>query len=312
MNPISILLILMILVSQSALGSDFENVIAEGEKGGNGSDNVEPLFIQAQQDAVGILEAIQPDLIDSMPLEIAYKNWLKEPGRLGKLLFYAKTVSLEFIESPCFEDGNLNQPRGACYDPSDPMNPKMIVSRSYNKATTPDQATAMVIHEAGHFTGEKDHIFLTRLGVALVHPASAPLILFSGIGTYLDADNLVDMENIALARAEEKCHETKFAYCPFVSVERSFGRRIITVRGSHSPKDAPPKAFCRIMGITPSSYQLFVEANDGIARPPEGQDHERVGTYPTFARAQAAAKDLQTQNLCQRTIFGAINNGHGF
>ncbi|MGK5088687.1 hypothetical protein WDW86_14105 [Bdellovibrionota bacterium FG-2] len=125
---------------------------------------MEPLFIQAKKDAAGILNSIHFDRIDYLPIQDYFKTWLKEGDRLSKIQFYADAMTLNLQEEPFMEDG---LPRGTGFDSSDPNDPKLIVSRTLNTQTSPDEAIALVIHEAGHFTGEMNHLFLSRLGVQL-------------------------------------------------------------------------------------------------------------------------------------------------
>jgi hypothetical protein len=143
-----------------------------GHESSGGGDRIEPLFVQAQQDVVVLLGNINLSQIDTLMVDPSYKTWLKEDDRLTKLQFYAKAMKLSFRDDACNDGG---EPRGASFDASDPMNPVMCVSYSLNQTTTPAQAEALVIHEAGHFTGEMDHLFLSSLGVALVanSPANA-------------------------------------------------------------------------------------------------------------------------------------------
>ncbi len=129
-----------------------------------GGDRVEPLFIQAQKDAISILASIHLEQVAQLPIQDYFKSWLKEGDRLQKIQFYSDAMSLNFQEEPFIEDG---RPRGTGFDATDPNNPKMIISRTLNTQTSPDQAIALAIHEAGHFTGEMNHLFLSRLGVAL-------------------------------------------------------------------------------------------------------------------------------------------------
>lgn len=141
------------------------NVQADiGPGGGNGGDNVEPLFINAKKETVSLLNEITTADVDSLNIDEPYKNWLKTASNLSHLQFYANAMKLSFQDRPCNEK---KQPRSTSYSSSKNGDSVMCISYSYNRATTSEQAIALVIHEAGHFVGEKDHIFLSSLGAQL-------------------------------------------------------------------------------------------------------------------------------------------------
>jgi hypothetical protein len=132
---------------------------------------------------------------------------LDQGSRLNKLQFYVKAMILDkesFVEGPCNEEG---APRGTCFNDSDPNKPRMIVSRSYNRMTTPDQAIALVFHEAGHFTGETDHLFLSQFGTVmtaqrLARPKSYKA---SGYAWALQAYSGQDVSGVVI----DSCREAK-------------------------------------------------------------------------------------------------------
>lgn len=142
---------------------------ATAEQEGRGTDAVEALFYDAQKQISATLDKIQLDQLEALNLKPEFKTWLKggpegQP-RLAKLQYYTRKMTLKFQEAPCWEPEG---PRGACYDNSAPESPRMIVSYSFNHNTGSETAQAMLIHEAGHLVGEKDHLFLSDMGTDIV------------------------------------------------------------------------------------------------------------------------------------------------
>jgi hypothetical protein len=184
-----------------------------GPGGSAGGDNVEPLFIKAQKDAVQIVDAIKSDKIDQLPINPPYQTWLSTGDHLSKLQFYVEAIKLSFQDAPCNEGG---APRSTSFGYSASGQPQMCVSRSYNRSTTPDQAKALVIHEAGHFTGEMDHIFLSELGVELVSQELAKPKLFTedcDVGYLGGADNDDNVYYRADNDGEKRCKMAAIADC---------------------------------------------------------------------------------------------------
>jgi len=138
--------------------------VAVAETLNHSDEGVELLFIKAKKDAATFVDSLQTLDPASLSLSEGFKTWLKDPGRLAKLQVYLRTMSLSFIDEPCMEQG---RPRSASYDDSDPLKPRMLVSRSANRGTTPSEALALVFHQVGHFTGEADHLFLQEFGVEM-------------------------------------------------------------------------------------------------------------------------------------------------
>jgi len=151
-----------------------------GDRVNNGGDNIEPLFIQALLEARALLSNIHLQDVDNLAIEGGFRIWLKQEVKLKKddsvrsrlegLQIYLNAIELGFQEeAPCQDD---HEDRGVCYDDSDPNHSLVIASRKLNRSTTPSQAEVILIHEAGHFIGEKNHLFLSSLGVALVSAAA--------------------------------------------------------------------------------------------------------------------------------------------
>lgn len=138
---------------------------------GHGGDSVETLFLRAKKDAIRIVGAIDVDGIDALQIKSAYRNWLKKDDRLSMLQFYVSAMTLSFSDEPCI---TADEPRGLCYDNTDAKNPTVYVSRAANHDTSIKEAQALIIHEAGHFVGEKNHTFLSAMGVELVATQGLP------------------------------------------------------------------------------------------------------------------------------------------
>ena len=153
----------------------FSSLSLGGTKDGGGADRIEPLFLAAQKRAAQIVGSIDSRRIDELEIPETYKTWLRQGNHLSQLQFFTEKMDLKagFQEPACLvknENGELVE-RGAGFDDSDPDHPVMCVSYSRNQKTTPDQAAAMVIHEAGHFAHETRHLFLSALGNELIaHP----------------------------------------------------------------------------------------------------------------------------------------------
>jgi hypothetical protein len=213
------------LTSMSTLEAQIDERMMGQE--GKGSDNIEPLFIKAKKDALAILEKIKLEEIDKLHVNESSKTWLKDSGHLGKLQFYIRKIEFTFQEGPCNEE---NHPRGTSYDNADPLNPKMCISYAYNRATTPEQAQALVIHEAGHFVGEKDHLFLSNLGVELVMQSNRKTKYFSawsefgspeGTCAYWNVSfekNLETYAKSAEQKALKQCRDAEYPNCVTVFV----------------------------------------------------------------------------------------------
>lgn len=176
----------------------------EGGTSGGGGDKVEPLFVAARSKASSDLNRIEPNHIHQLNVPTFAKNWLMKGDNLSKLQFYVTAMELSFQEGPCWVDGS---PRGTCFDNSDPQHPKMVISYAYNQNTTRLQAQALVIHEAGHFTGEKNHLFLSALGEALTaNPAmrSTGLIKSKAGNIVQNPDGTISIEDPLFWHAGKK------------------------------------------------------------------------------------------------------------
>jgi hypothetical protein len=153
------------LPAQSALARNYSDKDEEDAK-------VQSHFSAARTRVVSAFEKIDLAAVDQLAIPQIYKDWLKTSDHLVKLQFYVGAMKLYFQEAPCLDGG---QPRGTCFDNSDPDQPKMLISYSYNQETRGSRAEALIIHEAGHFTGEMNHVLLSGLGQALsAHPLVKP------------------------------------------------------------------------------------------------------------------------------------------
>jgi hypothetical protein len=169
--------------------------LAFSESGpGNGTDYVKVLFADAQYEANRSLAPLEST--QSLSLDPTTRRWLDEQQgdstRFTRLKSYLRKIELRFQQDPCSDESRL--PASICFYNEDPANPYVIVSLGENKLTSKDQAVAMLLHEAGHFTGEKDHLFLDRMGVQLAQALKAPSFLIA------DAESSEVVSNIFAAK----------------------------------------------------------------------------------------------------------------
>lgn len=145
---------------------------ARAESGpGNGTDYVKVLFAEAQFE---LNRALLPvDSVEALSLSPEVRAWVAP--RFGQLKAYVRKMELRFQEAPC-SDGS-GKPASICYFTDD--GDYVVVSLAENKHTTRAQAMAMLIHEAGHFTGETDHLLLDRVGVELTQALAEPRLLIA-------------------------------------------------------------------------------------------------------------------------------------
>ena len=149
----------------------FLAVFAHAESGpGNGTDYVKVLFAEAQFEInKNLLPIASPD---SLAVSAEVKAWLGNSvdgeSRLDRLKFYLRKMDLQFQEASC-SDGS-GKPATICFFPG----PTVLISLAGNRMTTASQAAAMLVHEAGHFTGEMNHLFLDRAGVEIAEAAKMP------------------------------------------------------------------------------------------------------------------------------------------
>jgi hypothetical protein len=144
---------------------------------GNGTDYVKVLFAEAQNVLNQRMSGLNQSQVRGLQVDEPSKRWLVENlpspnGRWSQLKFYMSNMRLAFQNAPC-EDSSGRQ-SSICFFNENPEDPYVLISVLENKNTTPTQAMAMLIHEAGHFTGEMDHLFLDKVGVELVQSLFAP------------------------------------------------------------------------------------------------------------------------------------------
>lgn len=152
-----------------------KNTFAFESGPGNGTDYVKILFSEAQAHLVNLAEPVTVQNIKQAKLSSEFKEWLTagESPRWVRLKFIIKKIDLQYQEAPCQDDRGRQS--SICFLPNLDT-PTVLISRSENKLTTSDQAMAMLIHEAGHFLNEMDHLFLNDLGVSLVALLKMPRV----------------------------------------------------------------------------------------------------------------------------------------
>jgi len=147
---------------------------------GNGTDYVKVLFADAQYDVIRMLTPVDADGLKTCGLSAEVYGWLsgqaQNDTRFNRVKYWLHAMDLRFQQEPCTDFTKL--PASICYF-KDQAGPYVMISLQENKMTTKDQAMAMLIHEAGHFTGEPDHLLLDRVGVALVQTLKLPGSLFA-------------------------------------------------------------------------------------------------------------------------------------
>jgi hypothetical protein len=135
-----------------------------GDKTGNGGDPVETVFAKAQQEAIKVIESIDPRRIKKLPLSEPSKGWLKSNFPYFKLYL---GMRLKFQNPPCVDENGLKTAVCFGFDDSNFLKPTMTISLDRNKNTTIEQAEELVFHEAGHLAGEPDHVLLSNVGAEL-------------------------------------------------------------------------------------------------------------------------------------------------
>lgn len=164
----------------------------------NGTDAVKVLFAEAHWELKkhSLLFSVQD--IDSMELDEKMKLWLQTAvqglARWQKMKESVLRMRLEFQTAPC--EDSQGRTASICYFDENPSDPYVLVSLLENRNTDKERAMAMLLHEAGHFVGEKDHLFLDQLGVALVQAFKAPRYLSVSVASV----ELVP--NVFLAKSE--------------------------------------------------------------------------------------------------------------
>ncbi len=169
------------LVLLLAIVSFCSFVRADQSGPGNGTDYVKVLFAEAQYNLLKSSVSINDAELAELPLAKELKDWLSQmqgsETRFAVLKRYLRTMELRFQSEPCTDF--TKRPASICFFDDEPLNPYVVISLEENKLTTREQAAAMLIHEAGHFVGEKDHLFLDRLGVQLENVLRTPNVLIA-------------------------------------------------------------------------------------------------------------------------------------
>lgn len=147
-------------------------LFARAESGpGNGTDYVKVLFAEAQFELNRALVPVES--VEAFSLSAEAKAWLAP--RFTQLKTAVRTMELRFQQAPC-SDGS-GKPASICFFTDD--GDYVLISLEENKHTTRAQAMAMLLHEAGHFVGEADHLLLDRVGVELAQALAEPRLLLA-------------------------------------------------------------------------------------------------------------------------------------
>lgn len=158
---------------------------------GNGTDYVKVLFADAQYEVLRSLMLVTDRDVNNLEVDPAIRIWLLEStqstSRLEKLKYYLRRMDLTFQQGPCSDDSG--KPATICYF-NDAEGPYVRIALEENRWTTKDQAMAMLIHEAGHFTGETNHIYLDKVGIQMVNALQKPRLLFGQMETEEIAINI--------------------------------------------------------------------------------------------------------------------------
>jgi hypothetical protein len=171
----------------------------------NGTDAVKIRFAEAQNRITRLMVDLAVDQIPSLGLEEKYSSWLlleeenTDLTRFESLRVFLGRMRLEFQTAPCQD--SQGRTASICYFDQNPREPYVVVSLLENKETTSDQAMAMLIHEAGHFVGEKDHLFLDRLGTKLVQALLRPKAISVTVSSTESVANVF--------KAKEECETGK-------------------------------------------------------------------------------------------------------
>jgi hypothetical protein len=148
---------------------------------GNATEYVKVLFAEAQFEVLRELAPVALKDTHNLDLEDGVKQWLATGeganSRFELLKSYLRKMELRFQQEPC-SDGS-GKPGSICFFRDEKGEPYVMISLQENKMTTKDQAAVMLLHEAGHFTGEMDHRFLDRVGVQVVNALRVPRLLIA-------------------------------------------------------------------------------------------------------------------------------------
>ena len=146
----------------------------------NGTDYVKVVFAQARTALNAQLSGIGPEQLRSYPMDPRSQAWLLGNGadgrpRITALRQYLQVIELRYQPAAC--EDSQGRKSTICFMYGERRQPVVLVSLDLNRVTTQEQAMVMLIHEAGHFTGEMDHFFLDALGIDLVRALSRPRLL---------------------------------------------------------------------------------------------------------------------------------------
>lgn len=160
----------------------FSHTLQARESGpGNGTDYVKVLFAEAQYSLLSTVSSVNDADLTTLTIDASIKSWLlasqNGQSHWQTVKRYLKTMDLQYQQEPCSDF--TKKPASICFFNEDPLKPYVMISLFENKMTTKTQAMAMLIHEAGHFAGETDHIFLDHVGVQLVAALEAPTLLIA-------------------------------------------------------------------------------------------------------------------------------------
>lgn len=170
---------------------------------GNGTDYVKVLFAEAALNDVRLFQRTSLQTLKDSTLPPDIKNWLlnrgRESTRFEKLQTVLQNIELRFQSDFCSDETRKPATICALVNTMGSTQYPVVISLENNRLTTPQQAMAMLIHEAGHFIGESDHLYLDRVGVELVQQMKPrPLII-------QDADSTVFAVNPFLS--QEECNQ---------------------------------------------------------------------------------------------------------
>ena len=217
-----------------------------GESGpDNGTDYVKVLFAEAQANVNQELAAISN--FDQLSLDTEFHNWLQGNSNSGQPRFsllktYLQIIELQFQLAPCKDSHGLESTICFQYQSGKPV---VLISVTHNRLTTSDQAMAMLIHEAGHFVGEMDHLFLDRLGIALVKALKQPAFIETSVQSTEIAANIFsaksECENGTSQQAKtlakrahqqiaQSCSERQIS-CDLTNIESAFTGTIEYIQG---------------------------------------------------------------------------------
>jgi hypothetical protein len=209
-----------------ALILSFSHLLRAESGPDNGTDAVKVTFQQARVKLTDLTKNIT-DLSSIRGLDSVYVQWSHQMNanntdRWNLLRYYLKSFRFQYQQEPCGD--KKEQTASICYFDENPVDPYVIVSLSRNFSTSVETAMVMLLHEMGHFTGEKSHQFLDGFGADLVellmHPKElyfrtanteiVPNVFAAKQGcenaTSDQAKNLINLAKIDLMRQCQQAH----------------------------------------------------------------------------------------------------------